>query len=240
MQQEYRTGLKAGIPIALGYFAVSFTFGILGSIYGLEPWQTTVISLTNLTSAGQFAGLSVMASAGSFFEMALTQLVINLRYALMGITLTQKLDSKFKGIFRIILGAFITDEIFAVAAVRGKPVTRVYFVGLITLPYIGWGAGTFLGAVMGDVLPGIVVTSLGIALYGMFTALVIPAMRSDRHIGVVVFIAVGISLALYYIPGLNAISSGFAVIICTVAASVIGAVVFPIPDEDENTKEAAG
>ena len=236
MNEEFKRGLGAGVPIALGYFAVSFTFGIAGALDGLSIWQVVLISMTNVTSAGQFAGLEVMAALGSFIEMALTQLVINLRYALMALSLTQNLDSKFKGIYRWLFGFMITDEIFAVAATQEKPVRRSFFFGLMCLPYIGWSGGTLLGVVLGNVLPAIVVTSLGIAIYGMFIAIVVPEAKKERNILIVVIIAMAISCAVHYLPVLCNISSGFAIIICAVAASAVGAVLFPVADKEESCR----
>jgi predicted branched-subunit amino acid permease len=231
-QTEFQEGLRDGIPIALGYFAVSFSFGIMGSLDGLSIWQTTLISMTNVTSAGQFAGLTIMANLGSLIEMALTQLIINLRYSLMSISLTQKVDKAFKGIWRMLFAFFVTDEIFAVAIGRKKAVSRIYFFGLLTLPYWGWALGTLFGAVLGDVLPAIIVTSLGIALYGMFIAIVTPVARDEKNVRIVVFIAILISCAVHYLPYLNHISSGFAIIISAVIASAAGAILFPITDTE--------
>ena len=238
---EFREGLMDGIPIALGYFAVSFSFGILGSLDGLSIWQTTLISMMNLTSAGQFAGLTIMANLGSLLEIALTQLLINLRYSLMSISLSQKVEDSFKGIWRLLFSFFITDEIFAVASGRKKDVSRLYFFGLATLPYWGWAFGTLFGAILGDVLPALIVTSLGIALYGMFIAIVTPEARDHKNVRIIVLFAIAISCCLHYLPLLNRISSGFAIIISAVVASAIGAVLFPVnTDEEEDQQESEG
>ena len=218
-----KRGIRDGIPIALGYFSVSFSFGILAVANGFSVLETLLISITNLTSAGQFAGITVMATMGSFIEMAVTQFVINLRYSLMAISLSQKVDSKFTGIYRAILGVGITDEIFAVAMGNRNEVSRRYFLGLMTLPYLCWSFGTLAGAVCGNVLPKIVCDSLGIALYGMFIAIVVPDMKKDMKKVIVVFTAIAISCILYYIPLFKFVSSGFAVIISAIAASLVGA-----------------
>lgn len=222
-----RRGLKDGIPIGLGYFSVSFSFGILAAAEGLTWWEAVLISMTNLTSAGQFAGLTVMSAAGSLVEMAVTQFVINLRYALMSISLSQKVDDKFKGIYRFILGYGITDEIFAVSMNSGRKVSRGYFLGLMIIPYIGWTAGTLAGAVCGNILPQIICDALGIALFGMFIAIVVPNMKHDYRVSIVVIIAIVVSCILYYVPLFSVISSGFAVIICSVLAAAVGAILFP-------------
>ena len=218
-----KRGIKDGIPIGLGYFSVSFSFGILAVTNGFSILQTLLISMTNLTSAGQFAGITVIASMGTMVEMAITQFIINLRYSLMAISLSQKVNRKFSGISRAILGFSITDEIFAVAVSR-KEVSRKYFLGLAILPYIGWSLGTLFGAVCGNVLPQIISEALGIALYGMFIAIVVPDMKKNSCVSIVVAIAIVVSCVLYYVPALSFISSGFSVIISAVIAAAVGAV----------------
>lgn len=230
---KYKSGVRDGIPIALGYFSVSFALGIMAVEAGCTAIEATLISLLNLTSAGQFAGITVMATAGSLMEMALTQLVINLRYSLMAISLSQKTDSKFKGIWRAILGYGITDEIFAVAYGSKGDVSRSYFAGLMSLPVAGWTLGTLCGAVLGNVMPSFIVNVLSVALYGMFIAIVVPKAKSDKKVLTVVAIAAVISLIMKYTPGLSSVSSGFAIIICAVIASLIGTVLFANKQEQE-------
>ncbi|MDY6313558.1 MAG: AzlC family ABC transporter permease [Clostridia bacterium] len=215
-------GIAAGVPIGLGYFAVSVGIGVAAVSAGLNVITALLISMTNLTSAGQVAGISLIAAGGSLIEMALTQAVINLRYSLMGITLSQKLDSSFTTPHRLILSAFITDEIFGVASTQLSVNVR-YMYGLATVPYIGWAAGTFVGAAAGSVLPASAVSALGLAIYGMFTAIVVPAMKRDRGVTVSVIIAAAVSTAIHFIPSLKFISYGFAVIISSVAAAAVSA-----------------
>lgn len=215
-------GIAAGVPIGLGYFAVSVGIGVAAVSAGLNVITALLISMTNLTSAGQVAGISLIAAGGSLIEMALTQAVINLRYSLMGITLSQKLDSSFTTPHRLILSAFITDEIFGVASTQLSVNVR-YMYGLAAVPYIGWAAGTFVGAAAGSVLPASVVSALGLAIYGMFTAIVVPAMKRDRGVTVSVIAAAAISTAIHFVPALKFISYGFAVIISSVAAAAVSA-----------------
>lgn len=231
-KKECKKGIKDGIPIALGYFSVSIAFGLMAVECGCTYMEALLISVTNLTSAGQFAGIQVMAAAGAYIEMALTQLVINSRYALMAISFSQKVDSRFKGIWRWLLGFAITDEIFAVAIGHEGKVSRSYFSGLIIFPIIGWCAGTVVGAVLGNIMPAIITSALGVALYGMFIAVVVPKARESRQVLIVVLIAVGISSIIYYFPAFSAISSGFAIIICAVAASAVGALLFPVKEDE--------
>ena len=215
---NFKQGIRVGIPIGLGYAAVSFAFGILAVDKDLTVSEAVLISLTNLTSAGQFAGLTIIAELGTLVEMALSQFIINLRYMLMAISLSQKVDDDFKGIWRWILGFAITDEIFAVAIQNPGKIKRNYFMGLTIIPIIGWT----------------LTNALGVALYGMFIAVVVPKARDDSHVFVAVCIAVAISVALKYIPVFADLSGGFAIIICTVVASLIAAVLFPVEvSEDE-------
>lgn len=230
---DFTKGIRDGIPIALGYFSVSIAFGLMAVEAGCTWVEAMLISLTNLTSAGQFAGVTVLAHMGTYIEMALTQLVINSRYALMGISLSQKVNARFKGLWRVILGFAITDEIFAVAIGQEGEISRRYFAGLAIVPIIGWTSGTIVGAVLGNIMPEIITSALGVALYGMFIAVVVPKARENIHVLAVVIIAVAISVALRYIPVFSGISAGFAIIICAVIASAAGAVFFPVKEDEQ-------
>lgn len=228
---KFKDGVKDGLPIGVGYFAVSFSFGIAGVKFLSWP-LVTLISATNLTSAGQFAGLQIMASAaGTFIEMAIATFFINLRYSLMAISLSQHVDSRFGTLKRLALGMGITDEIYAVAMSKEQKVNALYFLGLCVLPYIGWSLGTFAGAFSGGVLPAIVTNALGVALYGMFVAIVVPPAKKDRPVLIAVAIAILLSLAFHYLPVLNEVSFGFAIIICAVVASLVCAWFFPVKED---------
>ncbi len=229
---HYLRGLRAAVPIALGYFPVSFGFGILAVANGLSPALALFISMTNLTSAGQVAGVSVLASGGGGLEMALSQLVINLRYALMSLTLSQTLKDGTPAIHRPLMAFGITDEIFALAAEQA-PLTPAYFYGLMTLPYLGWASGTLFGALLGGILPALVRDALGIAIYGMFLAIVLP--KAKRHRGVLFCAAVSavFSCIFAFVPCFSAISPGFSIILCALAASLLAALLFPVAQEDK-------
>ena len=226
-RNEYLRGLKAGFPIGLGYLSVSFAFGISAVSGGLTALEAVLISMTNLTSAGQVAGLSLMISSATLMEMAMTQLIINLRYALMSLSLSQRLHKSVTTLGRFIIAFFNTDEIFAVASAE-KEFTTAFMVGLGTLPWIGWSGGTLLGAVAGQLLPAAVTAALSLAIYGMFIAVVVPACRASLKVTAVVAVAVALSLVLHYL--VPTISFGFSVIICALVASVFGALVFPIEE----------
>lgn len=233
MIKDLKKGMQDGIPIALGYVSVSFTFGLMAVSAGMSWWQAVLISMTNLTSAGQFAGLDIMIAGGAWIEMALSQLVINLRYALMSLSLSQKVDRSVNTFWRFVVGAGVTDEIFAVAMNRECKVSRNYMLGLIAVPYVGWAGGTFVGAVIGGVLPALVRDSLGIAIYGMFLAIIIPKAKEHTGFLMVIIFAVVLSCLFHVMPVLKQVSSGFVIIICAVAASAFGAILYPIPKEED-------
>ncbi|MBE5734530.1 MAG: AzlC family ABC transporter permease [Clostridiales bacterium] len=229
---SFKKGLKDGLPIGLGYFPVAFAFGVQASIAGVPLIMSLFISMTNLTSAGQLAGLSIIASCGTILEMILTQLVINSRYFLMSITLTQKLDGSFSLGHRFLCSAFVTDEIFAVASSKPKTFGRKYFYGLVILPYLGWSLGTLFGSFTGDVLPPVVTSALGIALYAMFIAIIIPPSIYSRGVFPAVALGALISCALYFIPIFDILSTGICVIISAIITALIIALIFPVKEEE--------
>ena len=227
-----KKGISAGLPIGLGYLSVSFTFGIMATSAGLSWWQALLISMLNLTSAGQLAGINIMIHPIQYIEMLIAQLTINIRYSFMSVSLSQKTDDSFKMKDRWILGGFVTDEIFGVAITEDK-VNKYFFAGLTVLPYIGWASGTLIGALLGNVLPDIVLNSLNIALYAMFIAIIIPEAKKSKAITIVSLIAVGLSCIFYFVPALSNISSGLTICICAVAATCIGAILFPVKDDEQ-------
>lgn len=226
----FRRGLQAGIPIGLGYFSVSISFGILAISYGFAWWQAVLVSMACVTSAGQFAGIGIMCSPGQYFAMLLSQVTINIRYAMMSVSLSQKVDKSFTALPRWLLGHFITDEIFAVAAAE-KEVSKPFFAGLAVIPYIGWALGTLVGALVGNILPQRLMNALCIALYGMFVAIVVPVAKKERPVLAVVALAMILSCLFTWLPGLKEVSSGIAVSLCAIAAAAIGAAVFPVKED---------
>ncbi len=230
---RFRDGIKDGLPIALGYLSVSFTFGITGVNMGIPVITAVLISLTNVTSAGQVAGIGIIAAGGGYLEMALAQLIINMRYALMSLSLSQKLDSKFNLWHRLAVSFCVTDEVFAVASGKDKDLPPRYMYGLILLPYLFWSGGTAAGALLGGILPDSLKSALGIAIYGMFIAIIIPPARKSRGVLFTIVIAAVLSCLVYYIPLFDFISSGISIIICTVIAATLGAVLFPREIKEE-------
>ena len=227
----YGQGLRDGLPIGLGYLSVAFGFGIAVVAAGLAPWVAALISMTNETSAGQLAGLEIIARSGGWIELALAQLVINVRYSLMGLTLTQHLDESFTTPWRMLLSFSITDEIFAVATTKPGRIGTRYFAGLATLPYVGWVLGTVLGALAGSLLPSVVSGALGIMLYGMVIAIILPPARREKGGLVAVVLSVALSCIIRYTPGLEFITGGFSVIICAVTVSALAAWLFPVAED---------
>lgn len=225
---SFLNGLNDGVPIALGYLSVSFTFGITAVGMGIPPLTAILISLTNVTSAGQVAGIGIIAAHGGLAEMAAAQLIINLRYALMSLSLSQKLDRGYTLFHRITTAFCITDEVFAVASGQKGDIPPRYIYGLQMLPYVFWSGGTAIGAFLGSVLPDSVKSALGIAIYGMFLAIIIPPAKKSRGVLFTVLFGAALSCCLANFP---AISSGVSIIICTIIAAALGALLFPRKEE---------
>ncbi len=226
---DFKYGLKQGMPIALGYIPVAFTFGLIAVKGGLPIWIPILISLTNLTSAGQFAGTNLIITGATLFEIALTTLVINIRYLLMSLSLSQKITQMplYK---RCTIAFGITDETFSVASMEKQDLTFAYMSGLITGPYLGWALGTALGASICSVLPSSLQDSTGIALYAMFIALIVPNVKQSLAALTVVIIAISLSSIFTWVPYINHISDGWGIIIATIIACLFGAALFPRDD----------
>ena len=233
---SFKKGLKDGLPIGIGYLSVSFAFGIFAVENGLTVFQAVIISLLNLTSAGQLAAVPIIAGGGTLFELAISQLVINSRYSLMSVSLSQKFSRKVKLPQKLLIAYGNTDEIFAVSVSNKGEVGTKYMLGIILLPVIGWTSGTLSGAVVGNILPAMVTAALGVAIYGMFIAIVVPVAKKEKMTALCVLLAIAISCAFRYIPLLKAVPSGFTVIICAVVASVIFAIIAPIKTEEKEAE----
>lgn len=231
MRSDFLKGMTHGIPIALGYISVSFGFGIAAVRAGLSVAAAVGISASNLTSAGQAAGVEIIAAGGTLIELALSQLVINLRYSLMGLSLSQKLDDSFTLPHRLLASYGITDEIFAVAAAQPGKLKPSYMYGLILISALGWTGGTLLGAVAGQALPQMFTAAMGILLYGMFIAIIIPPSRKSRSVFGAVLFAALISLLFKFV--FTKISVGFAIIISASVAAAVMALIAPVPDDEE-------
>ena len=227
----FRRGMRDGIPIFLGYFTVSISLGIAMQIAGITAMQGGIMSFTNMTSAGQFAGTTVIAAGSSYLIMAVMELVINARYLLMSCSLSQRLAPETSTGMRLLLGITVTDEIFGISiAVPEEQYDPMYSLGAFSVACPGWTLGTICGAVMGDVLPERVVSALGVALFGMLIAVFIPPTKKDKVIAGAVVIAMASSFAFSQIPVLSGISDGMKIIILTVLISGIAAVLFPVKE----------
>ncbi len=228
---SFKNGVKNGIPIFIGYLAVSFSFGIAAKNIGLSVFQGAFMSASNLTSAGQFASLGLIAAASSYFEMAVTQFVINLRYCLMSCALSQKLSESTAFFHRFIMAAGISDEIFGISYSAEGHLNPFYTYGLMTAAVPGWVLGTILGIASGNILPDRIMSSLSIALYSMFIAVIIPPTRKNKILKGIVILSMLLSFIFYYIPVLNNLSQGFKIIILTAVIAGGAAVLFPIKEE---------
>ena len=230
---EFKKGLKDGLPICLGYISVSFAFGLAATAGGLSKLYTLLISMTNLTSAGQFAGIEIIRENGGLFELAFATLIINLRYLLMSLSLSQKVDPKISTPKRLVMSFGVTDEIFALSMQKQGKVGFKYFFGLMTLPFLGWSGGTFFGAFASGILPEGVRIALGMAIYAMFIAIIVPPAKKSRKILYVILIAVLVSSFISLTPVVSRISAGWRIIISTLAAAGLGAFLYPEQEEAE-------
>ncbi|MEH7108075.1 AzlC family ABC transporter permease, partial [Bacillus sp. JJ1764] len=232
--QLWRKGLKDGLPIAFGYLAVSFSFGILATKAGLTSGESSLISLTNLTSAGQFAGITLMQTSALLMEVAATQLIINSRYFLMSAALSQKVDAQTSLIHRMIMAFGITDEIFGLSiSVNGK-LNPFYTYGIMSVAIPSWTLGTFLGAYCGNILPSNMISALSIALYGMLLAVIIPPAKGNIILTLLILLSMFVSFLFNVIPGLESISSGLKIVILTFVIAGGAAFLFPLKGEVAN------
>lgn len=232
-ENSFAKGIRNGLPICFGYLSVAFAFGIFSIANGLTVPEAVLMSMTNVTSAGQLAAVPIIAGGGTLIELAVSQLVINLRYALMSVSLSQKLGGSVRMIDRFVIAFVNTDEVFAVASSQNGAVGKKYLYGLILTPFLGWTLGTLLGAVAGNLLPSVVISALGVAIYAMFVAIVFPKAKKHRPTAICVLIAIALSCAFRYIPVLQAVPSGFSVIICAVIAAALMAGLAPIKEAGE-------
>ncbi len=227
-------GMKASIPIATGYFAVSAAYGMAAIIQGMTVTEAAITSLTNLTSAGQFAGTTLICVGASFAELILTQVIINCRYLLMGISLAQKTEPHTPLWKRMIMAFGITDEIFAVAVSEKGKIRFPWFLGLMIPPIIGWTSGTILGGLASSFLPADVVNALGLAMYGMFIAIFVPAARKEKSVCLCVLLSIALSCLFAWTPGLRELSSGYVIVLITILVSAFMAWKFPRDEEEDH------
>lgn len=236
---EFIRGIKRGFSICLGYIPVSFTFGLVAVKMGFTPAQATLISLTNMASAGQFAGIRLIEGGAAYIELIITTFVINLRYFLMSLSLSQKVNPEMPFYKRAVMAYCITDEVFALAAMEPEEVNFPFFGGLMLTPILGWTSGTLLGAIASNLLSPMMQGCMGIALYCMFIAIIIPPARKSRKVALAVVVAAVLSCIFKYVPGINTLSKvgggGWAII----TAAILGAAICATIKEVKRRRKAA-
>lgn len=226
----FKKGLKDGLPIMLGYFTVSFTFGIQARDIGLSVFDASLISLTNVTSAGQFAGIKIINSGSGYLEMAISQLIINSRYLLMSSSLSQRIDYRSSFIQRAIMAFGTTDEIYSLAISNPGVINPYYVYGMMAVAIPGWTLGTFFGVLSGNILSTRIISSLNIALYAMLISAIIPATRTNRTITFVIAISMLTSYIFTKLPYLKNLGSGVQIIIISILLTTIFALLFPLKE----------
>lgn len=241
----FKAGFKDGIPISLGYFAVAIAFGVATVGYGFPLWSPIIISLTNYTGSGQALGVQLLAVASTTLaELVVAMLIINIRYALMSVTVSQLLSPEVKLWQRFVLAFGMTDENFAVAVSRKREITFPYMMGVEVTAFCGWVGGTIVGALVGNFLPEVVMIAFRIALPAMFIAIVLPPCRHSKAAAFVVALSVAMSCAFFYVPVLCELSKGWVYVICGVVSAVAGAILFPVkdapPDDEPTSADANG
>lgn len=236
MKETFIRGIRDGIPICLGYFSVSIAFGMSAVILQIPVFYTVLISITNLTSAGQIAGASLLAARAGFFEIALTTLVINARYFLMSLSLSQKVIPDMKLWQRLLVSYGITDEIFAVEIGQKGSLRFTYMTGLILCSAFGWFAGTFIGATAGEWLPVQVSAALNIALYSMFIAIIVPPSLEKKNVLFCTVSSAALSCLFSVLPGFREISAGYTIILITLVISAVCSCRFPVKGESDESE----
>ena len=234
-----RMGIRDGFPIGLGYLFISFAVGVFASSLDLSWFEALMISMLNFTSAGEIAAIPVIASGGSLFGMALTQLVINSRYALMSISLSQRLGKSVRLRDRFLLAAFIGDEVFAISCAKESLIGKKYFLSLAILPYIGWSLGTLLGSIVGSVIPTFLASALSISLYAMLITIITQASKASRSTMLCVVSAISLSCLVEFLPMFDDLPSSLMVVILSVVLSAIFALIAPVSEKDPWQEEVA-
>ncbi|MBP3370356.1 MAG: AzlC family ABC transporter permease [Clostridia bacterium] len=231
-RQWFLKGMKAGIPIAMGYFAVAIALGINAVGAGITALQSAFASLLNNASAGEYIAFTLIAAEASYLELIAMEAVANSRYLLMSASLSQKLESGTSTLKRLLLGFTVTDEIFGVSMMQEGYISPYFTYGAFVVATTGWTGGTLLGALMGDILPASVVCALGVGLYGMFISVFVPEAKKNKIVAVLVIISFVLSAAFELLPYVKELSSGLRIIILTVIISLGAAIFFPIKEEE--------
>lgn len=232
-RKQYLKGLRDGVPIALGYFAVAFTLGIAAKRAGLGAWEAFVTAALTNASAGGYAGFTLIGAGAAYSELALTELIVNARYLLMSCALSQKIAPETSLLHRMLIAFDVTDEIFGISVSVEGNLNPFYSYGAMTISIPGWAFGTLFGVIMGNALPLRVVSALSVGLYGMFLAIIIPPAKKSRIIAVLVTVSMALSFVFSKLPILNNMSDGIKIIVLTIVIALAAAILFPVK-EDEN------
>lgn len=236
-KNAFKNGLRDGIPIALGYFAVAFSLGIVAKKAGLNPFQGFISSILNHASAGEYAEFTVIIANAPYIEMAFVILITNIRYLLMSCALSQRFAPDSSLLHRIFVGFGITDEIFGISIARAGSLNPYYNYGAMAIALPSWAMGTALGIIAGNILPTSVVSALSVALYGMFVAIIVPAAKSNRVVAGTIIISFVVSFVVSKISLFDNMSDSMKISLLTILISGAAAIFFPVKDEteDDNT-----
>ena len=237
-KNAFTNGIRDGIPIALGYFAVAFSLGIVAKKAGLNPIQGFLSSLLNHASAGEYAEFTVILANAPYFEMAFVILVTNIRYMLMSCALSQKFDSGTSLSHRLLVGFGITDEIFGISIGRAGALNPYYNYGAMAIALPGWSLGTALGIMAGNILPASLVSALSVALYGMFVAIIIPVSKTNKIVGGVVIVSFLASYLTSKISLFDTLSDSMKISLLTVLIAGLAACFFPVKEETSEPQES--
>ena len=235
--RQFRRGIRHGVPIALGYFAVAFTLGIAARSAGLSAYQAALNSFLIHASAGEYAGITLIAACAGYFEVAVMEAVANARYLLMSCALSQKLSAEIPMWQRVLLGFGITDEVFGIS-VAADPLNPMYSFGAMAVAIPAWSLGSACGVMLGNVLPERVVSALGVGVYGMFIAIIIPPAKRNRVVAGLILVSFALSFLLDRLSLFDFLSSGVRTILLTVTISLVAAILFPLGSKKEDSDEA--
>ena len=225
----FRRGFLEAMPICLGYFGVGFAIAAAAVANGHPVWSPVLQSLTHVsgTSQGAFSHRAIPGPAGGAWELALLCLGLNLRYLLLALSLAQKLPPGIGPGRRLLIALGVTDENVALAVSRPFPTGFPYLMGVLASSYLGWNAGNALGALGTSLLPASALAPLGIALYAMFVAIVVPAAKASRPTLLCVALAAALNVALGLLPPAARPAPALSMLVAGVAAAALGAWLFP-------------